>query len=257
MEITETENLDPEVRIQRLTEWGERLYRRLKDEQTQSARLREEAARWKGVAEAEHTSWVRTHCALNLLRQEAVAVLEAHGALPLHHELETVRADNERLKRYLSQRRVLTRKAVEEMVTARQENRAKDELIGQLKRRLNRLETERDEVARTAEKTVGALDQKLKRIQEQCRLWERGELDTMTTIAGVCGEMSGFPLPEPGAWERAKAVRAAELLSQHRDMALQLGTIEDLLGEEGVSLETTHADMVRVYIADVKGGRND
>lgn len=136
------------------------------------------------------------------------------------------------------------------MAKAEEAQRARDleTVVAQLNKHIKLVEQQRDDVAATAKKTVDALDARLQRITEQCRLWYRGELDTMTTVAGIHGEVHGYPLPEPGQWERAKAIRSAELLSQHREMTNQLAAIEAMLQEQGIALVTDHESMVRAYI---------
>ena len=210
--------------------------------------LLHEVDRLSRVADSNWKDFIDAHNALNLLAQDANRVLHDHGADGLRKELQTEREAHEKLKAKRKQWMQFARQSVEMKAKLAKDVRERDEVIEQLRQRLTEVAQQRDEVERSAKKVIGDLEAKLARIAEQCELWHRSELDTMTTIAGITGEMRGFPLPEPGAWERAKAVRAAEILSQHREMSLQLGTIEDLLREEGIPLETTHANMVRVYI---------
>lgn len=213
-----------------------------------NASLRKQAQRQNERAAAELASWHRVHDAMNLLREDAMRVLRENGVEWLHAQLEKERTETLRLHRVLSRRRGISRRAVEKMAEAQQQVRDLEAALDEMRQQVALVEQQRDDVDKTAQKTVGELQAKLDRIGDQCRLWNRGELDTMTTIAGIAAEMNGHPLPEPGAWERAKAVRAAEILSQHREMSLQLGEIEDVLREEGFSLRGTHADLVRRYI---------
>lgn len=58
------------------------------------------------------------------------------------------------------------------------------------------------------------LQQQIARLTEQADLWHRGELDTTTAMAGICGELHGVRLPEVGEWDRH---RAAEQTAVDRD----------------------------------------
>lgn len=208
-------------------------------------------------ADKYYKMFVAARDRLDVLRSEAETVLKDAGVWELHqnltNEIDALVQKSVRLRGMRDQWRELAVKAVRNKTRAAEEARDLEAALQQMRKHAEALKQQRDDLEKSAEKTVDSLDAKLKRIQEQCELWNRGELDIMTAMAGITGEMRGFPLPEPGSWERAKAVRAAEILSQNREMAIQLGDIEDLLTEEGVTLETTHVDMVRVYIDRVRG----
>lgn len=213
--------------------------------------LREEAVRHHNRADEERRSWIRTHDAMNLLREDAMRVMQERGAGALHAELEKARAEVLRLNTVLARRRAVTRRAVEETAEARQKTRDLEDTLKAMRQQVERAEQEKKDVAETAQKVVDARDAQLARITEQCRLWKRGELDTMTAIAGICGEVNGHPLPEPGTWERRKSALHAELMSQHRFMTEELAQIEALMNVEGIALDTTYAAMIEKYIERV------
>lgn len=122
--------------------------------------------------------------------------------------------------------RDLARRATEAKAEEAQRARDLDEVVAGLKRKVTEAELQRDNVTETAKKVIDAMDGQLARIKDQCRIWKRGELDTMSALAGICSEVEGHPLPEPGAWERAKAVDAAKKLTQLRQLRDQVDQIE-------------------------------
>jgi RecA/RadA recombinase len=224
---------DPEERIRRLEEHNKHLRERLAEEQRTSEACRDEAVRWQGVAEGEHRSRLRAKEEHEMFRRSAMAAISENGTMVIHQENQALYARVHAMQTGADRRSTLTRRAVEEMAAARQEKRDLEAVVEQLKEKVTKVERQRDDVEATARKTIEGLTKKIDRIADQTRLWNRGELDAMTAVAGIAAEMNGYPLPEPGAWERAKAQRAAEILSQHREMSEQLGTIQDLLEEAG------------------------
>lgn len=214
MESKESESLSLQAEVAQLRKHGEYLRRRLREEQHASANAREEAARWKGRAEEEHRSWRRTHDAMNLLWQEAVAVLREHGAEPVHRELERATHESERLRRQLTRRRELTRKAVEELVGARQESRDKDAVIEQLRKRLTDVEKEREEAVQRAETVVERHDRRLRKFRKWCESWYRGQVGAIQVIAEITADLGGNPMLEPSEFERRQAIQHAEEISQ-------------------------------------------
>lgn len=232
---------------------NEHLRTRLREEQQQTGHLREEVARWKRIAEKAHTSWIRTHSALNLVVQDAQQVMEKNGAAKLHRTLLEQREIYERLYAKRQQWRDLARRATEAKVTEAQRARELDELVEELRQRLVETERQRDAAVEKAERVIADQQAKLDRIEDQCRLWKRGELDTMTTIAGITGEFTGHPLPDSGVWDRQRALRRAEVMSMLNRATDQLHQIEARLNEQGIRLVTTHDQMVADYIDRMTG----
>jgi hypothetical protein len=245
---TESETPDPEERIRLLEESNRYLRERLEEEKKTSEARRDEAVRWQGIAEKEHRSWIRVHDAMNLLRQDATELMEQRDAFSIYRKLAAVREERDQLLAKRQQWRGLARRATNAKAEEAQRARDLEAVVDQLKEKVTEVEQQRDDVEATARKTIEGLTRKIDRIADQTRLWNRGELDTMTTIAGIAAEMNGYPLPEPGAWERAKAQRAAEILSQNRKMSLTLETIEDVLEEAGFGLVNTHVNLVRSVV---------
>lgn len=153
-------------------------------------------------------------------------------------DLETLQRDN---------------KVVEALSAARQETRDRDAVIEEMRKRLVETERQRDAAVEKAEQVIADQKAKLDRIEDQCRLWKRGELDTMTAIAGITGEFTGHPLPDPGVWDRQRALRQAEVMSMMNEATDQLQNIEALLEGEGVSLVTTHVKQVKDYVELMRG----
>lgn len=232
---------------------NEYLRTRLREEQQQTGHLREEAARWKRIAEKEHKSWIRAHNALNLVVQDAQQVMEKNGAAKLHRTLLEQREIYERLCAKRQQWRDLARRATEAKVAEAQRARELDELVEELRQRLVETERQRDATVAKAEQVIADQKAKLNRIEDQCRLWKRGELDTMTTIAGITGEFTGHPLPDAGVWDRKQAVRHAETISLLNEAEDQLRKIETLLNAQGVELRIDHAQMVADFIDRTTG----
>lgn len=232
---------------------NEYLRTRLREEQQQTGHLRDEVARWKRIAEKEHTSWIRTHNALNLVIQDAQQVMEKNGAAKLHRTLLEQREIYERLYAKRQQWRDLARRATEAKVAEAQRARELDELVEELRQRLVETERQRDAAVAKAGQVIADQQAKLDRIEEQCRLWKRGELDTMTAIAGITGEFTGHPLPDSGVWDRQRALRRAEVMSMLNRATDQLHQIEARLNEQGIRLVTTHDQMVADYIDRMTG----
>lgn len=213
--------------------------------------LREEAVRHHNRADEERRSWIRTHDAMNLLREDAMAVLRNNNAASVYSDLEQERYAHQKLKDRRQHWMRFARQSVEMKALLTQKLRDAHAALEEMRQQAERTEQEKKDVAETAQKVIDARDAQLARIADQCRLWKRGELDTMTTIAGICGDVNGHPLPEPGTWERRKSALHAELMSQHRLMTEELAQIEALMNVEGIDLDTTYAAMIKKYIERV------
>lgn len=248
MENKERDTADAE-RITALEEWGNRLSRALHQERRKSANLREEAARWRDIAEDERTSWQRIHDAMNLLRQDAMAVMEAKGATPLYRELEKVRAENLSLHRTKSRRRAVTRKAVENLAEARQESRDKDAVIVQMNERLNTLEKQRDEAVTQAEDIIRQRDEQVRRFRGWCERWYKGDVGAIEVIAGITAELGGNPMQEVSEIDRRLAVQHAEALSLMSEATSQLGEIVTATADVDIEYNGTPVKLVKDLVS--------
>lgn len=248
-----TENDKESLQIKYLKEQVQRLVGELHSKRQECERTRREVERWKGIAEHEHRSWVQTHDALNRVWQEAQAVFEANEAMPLHRELAVKHAEVVQLHKRLTRRRELTRRAVEEVVSARQEKRDLDQTVEQLKERLDQVERSRTEAADRAQEIIGQRDHQLRQFKGWCDRWIKGEVGAMEVIATMTMMLGCDLTLEPTLLDRRKAVQEAKNHSVLQELSNQLGFIEVLLNAEGVMRTGTHAKQVQDYIQLIKG----
>lgn len=239
--------------LEALQRRNKQLREQLSETRQRAARLLDEAQRWRKIADKERASWHRTHDALNLVVADAQRVMAENGVEGTYARLGEEREKSAQLRVKVEQARKIRRQAVEELSVARQETRDRDAVIEEMRQRLVETERQRDAAVEKAEQVIADQKAKLDRIGDQCRLWKRGELDTMTTIAGITGEFAGHPLPEPGAWDRMRALQQAQTTSFMSELADQLQGVEALLEDEGVALVTTHVKQVKDYIELMKG----
>lgn len=202
---------DKDALAEKLREDKAHIRRLLQAERRRSASLRAEAEEKNGDAEYLYSRYVVTHQELVVLRADLARALLPDGMAGLQGEVEHWRDKFRQQRERRPAWNALTRRAVERKAEATR--RATDLAIAvqQLTARLEEAEETGNAAVANAQKVIDALQAQLDRIGEQCRLWHRGELDTMTTIAGITGEFRGHLLPEPGEWERAKAVKDAAL----------------------------------------------
>ena len=113
-----------------------------------------------------------------------------------------------------AQWRSLARRSVAAKAAQARRTRELEAVVQELNAKLTVAEKQRDAVATNANKVVVALQAQMARITEQCALWRRCELDAMTALAGITAEVNGHRLPEPGVWDRRRAIRDAEIRSQ-------------------------------------------
>jgi hypothetical protein len=229
--------------VEKLTQRIKYLQERLRAEERQSRNLRSEAQRWERIAAEEHKSWMNAHNALNLVREDAQRVMRENGVTELQAELDRERELSARLKRKLDQRYDLTRRAVEGKVAATTTATDQAVTIDQMRTQMAQMEENHAKAVESGRKVIQSQQDRAERISEQCRLWKSGELDTMTAIAGITGEMYGHQLPAPGAWERAKAIKEAELRAKVTVMEDQLGQIVDMARNAGI--DAVESDPVR------------
>jgi chromosome segregation ATPase len=224
------------------------LQKRIAELESASASLREEAVRQHNRADEEYRSWLRVHDAMNLLRQDAMRVMQENGVASVYRELEAARAERDRLIERRQNVRRLTRTIANAVAEMRQSLEEKDEALEDLRRKVTEVETQRDLALETAKKVIDAKDAQLIRIKEYTARWHRGELGALEAVAGIGAEFDGYPLPTAHALDRARASRAAEAASLLNEATDQLAAIEALLEAEGVGFVNTHVRQVKDYI---------
>lgn len=224
-----------ETEVERLRRRNKQLHESLRSVSAKNTGLQEACARLKELAARSEWGVVRTHRALNLLREDADRVMRENGVEDLQREMHEWRAKYMSLRGRRAEWMALARRAVTAKAEATTQTTNYAVAVEELTARIGLVEKQRDDAVATAQKVIESQQAQLNRMAEQCRLWKRGELDTMTTIAGIAGELAGHPLPEPGAWERAKAVKAAETLSALRQRDEELARVNDALKDAGIS----------------------
>lgn len=148
------------------------------------------------------------------LRTDMRRLLEAHDAAPLYRELARLRRDYKELRATRAVWQGITRKAVEAKAYEAERARDLEEVVSGLREKVTEVERQRDDVNSSAEEATQALVASRGRIADQCGRWRRGVLDSMTALAAITAEMYGYPMPEPGSWEREQEIKSAKLRSQ-------------------------------------------
>lgn len=113
-----------------------------------------------------------------------------------------------------AQWRSLARRSVAAKVTQARRSRELEAVVRELNAKLTAAEKQRDDVTKNAVKVVDSLEAQVARIAEQCELWRRCDQDAMTTLGGITAEVNGHKLPEPGVWDRRRAIRDAQIRAQ-------------------------------------------
>lgn len=254
---TENDGKDPEARIKSLKEHSDYLRKQLSSKAKECINLRDEVARWKRIAEEEHTSWIRTHNALNLLHQDAQAVFNEHSAAPLRRELGRLRYENSKLQDRLTQRRELTRRAVNGVVEARQMVSEMQETIDQLLARLDDVEHSRTEAAERAQEIIAQRDEQVRRFKGWCERWLKGEVGSTEVLAALTMMLNCDLTIEASMLDRRRAVEQARTQALMNESTDCLHQIVEVLAGEGVELVDTPLQMVQEYIRRVKEGSDD
>lgn len=203
-------------RVEQLRELNDCLRQDLQGRISKANNLQTENARLQEVADRNYKWFVQTHDALNVLREDANRALTDGGVRDLHRELEELR---EKCQRLLSKRKEWTefgRRCAEAKSAEAERARDLEAVVVQLNEKIERIEKERNDTAAQDQIIIETRDAQLSRIKEQCGLWNRGDLGAMAAVAGITAEMRGYPLPVPGAWDRSRAVKEAELRSALR-----------------------------------------
>lgn len=110
--------------------------------------------------------------------------------------------------------RDLARRSVRAKVVEARRTRELEAVVRELNTKVTATEQQRDDVTKNAVKVVDSLEAQMARIAEQCELWRRCDQDAMTTLGGITAEVNGHKLPEPGVWDRRRAVRDAQIRAQ-------------------------------------------
>lgn len=225
---------DLEHRIAHLSEVVRSLRRHWKEEHHRAENLLIDTVRLKAVADRNYRWFVETHNALDVLREDADRALTDGGVKDLHAELTQLREDKAVLLAQRAAWRNGRRRYVEAKVAEAERARGLEAVVQQLSEKIGSVEAERAKAIDQAQAIIDDRDGQLARIREQCSLWNRGELGTMTTVAGICAEFRGHPLPEPGAWDRARAIKEAEMRSQLQEADAELDRVNAALHNAGV-----------------------
>jgi chromosome segregation ATPase len=210
---TENDTSDPGFRVRALTEQVRVLQGLLHSKKLECASQRADAERWKSIAEREHKHFIDSHNALNLLRQDAMAVMEKHDAVVVYRQLEAARETAERLGRKLEHRREFSRRTAREMALAREEKRDLEEVVAQLREKVANLETRLEQLAAQAQDVIDQRDAQIRRFRTWCEKWLRGEVGAMETLAALACELNTDLVQEPTVLERRRAVEHAELVA--------------------------------------------
>lgn len=239
-----TEKEISEELLQRNAELRERLQEALRDNRS----LREEAARQHARADEKQKAWHRTHEAMNVLRKDAMRVLEEHGARPVYSELETEREAHRRLHEKWQRWRQFARQSIEMKALLTQKVRDLEAALEEMRQRASHAEETAQQAASHAQALVNQRDAQLVRIARWTGQWSRGTLEALEAIAGVLAELDGYPLPSTQALERRRAVRHAQTQSMLSEALAELNEIGSLLEAEGIPHVSTRAQQVRGYI---------
>lgn len=239
---------DTEQLLDQCRRTNKHLLARLDALQKREEQAREVARQCQAGSELTAKALLDANMTLERLRTDNAALLQFNSGQWLYDELSRERTKVEMFRKKHKSWADLTRRATIAKATEAQRARDLDQLVEDLRIKLVECEQQRDAAITRAEEVVGDQKCKLDRIEEQCRLWRRGELDSMTTIAGITGEFQSHPLPEPGTWDRMRALQQAQTTSLMNEMADKLSAIETLLTDEGVPLKTTQVKQVVDYI---------
>lgn len=253
MEKQENESSDLPSEVQRLSDYSKHLYGRLQEEQRRSSNLHDEALRWQKAAESERVSWMRTHDAMNLLREDASRVLDAHGAQPIYQELEEARERNTKLLASRARWKQLARQSAEAKALIAQHNHELQQVITELMELTNRLDKERNAAVSQAEKIVGERDAQLARFRGWCERWYKGEVGAIEVIAGITAELNGSIMAEPSEIERRRAIQHAETVSLLNEATRHLDRIVEAVSDVGIDLVSTPLAMVKDLIVLYRG----
>lgn len=241
-----TEKEISEELLQRNAELRERLQEALRDNRS----LREEAVRQHARADEKQKAWHRTHEAMNVLRKDAMRVLEEHGARPVYSELETEREAHRRLHEKWQRWRQFARQSIEMKALLTQKVRDLEAALEEMRQRASHAEETAQQAASHAQALVNQRDDQLARIRDCARRWNKGKIGALKAITGVLADLDGFPLPDAidPELERHRELRYAQASSLMNEAADQLAAMERLLDAEGVGRTTTSVQQLKDYI---------
>lgn len=205
---------DPAARIRRLEERIESLQARMWDEKSRADSATQQNKELRESRRRTHEQLMEARANLTTTRADLDRLADDKGLQLLQEEVEELRSE---VKAELVRRAVWTdlssRLRIANFKKARRIADL-DQVMHNLSAAVETANRQRDAVADTSRKVVESLTAQRIRIAEQCKLWQRGDLDTVTALAGITAELNGHPLEEVGVWERKRAVREAQVRSE-------------------------------------------
>lgn len=256
--MDKTENaVDPRVQVRQLEERNRRLQDLLAQSRRREASLLEQAQRWERVAFEERQSWMRTHDALNLLRQDAMRVMEEQNAQSVYHELENEREAHQKLREKRQRWRQFARQSVEMKVLLAQKVRDRDKTIEELRGKLEDARESLEKATDRAQEIINARDEQLTRIAAWAEKWTRGEVATVEVMAAIAGEFNGSPAPDVSVMERRRAVLHAQTESLMCELGDQLEDIGKLLARADIKPAGTRVEQVEELLKQYRQQQDD
>lgn len=231
------DNAAPEFRVAALKNQVQTLQGLLHAKKTECERTRRDRDRWKSIAEAEHSLWMRA--------AEVLSVAEEKGFDQLQAELLEARKVIARQRAARNIRRELINTAVKKMAAARQEKRDLEEVVAQLKGVVADLESQREVLATQAQDTIEQRDATLNRLKVWCAQWVRGDIGSVETLAGVVAILNLNLTLDASVMDRRRAVHLKETEGLMIEAAGQLGEIIEVVGDAGIQLTDDPLKMVK------------
>jgi hypothetical protein len=244
--MEEMENKEKDAfKMRRLQEENRRLCEELKFAREANRSHLEQAVRKSLKAERLELELANASRELAKARSDVQKLAAYNGSLWLSQELQRTRDKYTKLHAKRAQWMSFARNCLDSKVQASQELRDLQSMVNGLKNKADDVARQRDMVEENAAVVIRSYEKQIERIADQCRLWKRCELGALAVLAGITAEVGGYPLPEPGDWERTKAIRSAETLSQVRQLTDQLDRISAVLEDAGVGRTGSYVRQVR------------
>lgn len=193
-----------------LSERIEYLRAKLQEVRSENTSLREQAIRQSKRADEEFRSWIRTHDAMNLLREDAMRVLEEGGARALHAELEAVRAERDKVLARQAQYRKIARDATQAKALVVAELNEAHQVIESMRQHIESAEANATAAANSAQHIIEQRDAVLQHMTEIATSWYKGEKAALNAL-GEMHVLLGAGRPVASAIERQRAVHDAQL----------------------------------------------
>lgn len=207
--------------------------------------LRKEAIRQSERADTERASWFRVHSAMNVLRDDAMRVMQEHDATFLYEQLNEMREERDRLLAKLRQFRGVSRRWYGSAVKLRRRLADQEEALEVMRRMVSEVEEQRDRITETSVQLVADKDARLKRIAEVVSCWHKGTIGALAVVATLVAEFDGYPAPSANDLERHRAVEFARSMALLKEAATQLQLIEMALAGAGIPFDGTHIAQVK------------